>query len=76
MTMNHLFTGYLMAERENHASPSTFECVDEHPEYVDGQSANTNGGLLHFQRAICPNMGLPCPPYYGDRALTCVVCSK
>ena len=65
-----------MAENEGHASPSTFECVDEHPEYVHGQSADTNGGLFHFQRAICPNIGVPCPPYYGDRELTCVVCTK
>ena len=69
-------TGYLMAERETHASQSTFECVDEHPEYVFGQSANTDGGTFQFQRPVCPNMGLPCPPYYGDRELTCVVCNK
>ena len=74
--MSVYITGYLMAERETHVSPSTYECVDEHPEYVDGQSANTNGGLFHFQRAICPNIGIPCPPYYGDRELTCVVCTK
>ena len=65
-----------MAEAQISENPSTYECVDEHPEYIDGQSANVDGGTFHFQRAECPNLGLPCPPYYGDRELTCVVCTK
>ena len=67
-----------MSEDHNRANPhqTTFECVDGNPEYIDGESPSTNGNLFYFQRAVCPNMGVPCPTYYGDRELTCVVCTK
>ena len=58
----------------NHNHQSTFECVDGNPEYIDGESPSTNGNLFYFQRAVC--LGVPCPTYYGDRELTCVVCTK
>ena len=65
-----------MSENYNHDRQTTFECVVANPEYIDGESENTNGGLFYFQRALCPDWGVPCPTYYGDRELTCVVCTK
>ena len=65
-----------MAAFQGHNHQTTYECVDGNPEYIDGESADTEGSLFYFQRAVCSNMGVPCPNYYGDRELTCVVCTK
>ncbi|XP_067933739.1 short-chain collagen C4-like [Watersipora subatra] len=69
------YEGYLMAGHPGQTHQSTFECVDAEPEYVAGQSANTNGALLYFTIMDCYT-GIPCPPYNFNLALTCVVCSK
>ena len=70
--------GYLMAAYPHNKHPSTYECVDENPEYIAGQHANTNGANLFFVRPDCAGAGTigHCPPYDGNKQLTCVVCSK
>ena len=65
-----------MSEYYNHNHQQTFECIDANPEYVTGESTDDNAAVVQFQRAVCGRKGVPCPPYYGDRALTCVVCTK
>jgi hypothetical protein len=64
-----------MASYYGHHNPSTYECVDAGPEYIDGESANNNGGLFYFVRPACGSGG-HCAPYVADRVITCVVCSK
>ena len=64
-----------MAEKQDHKSQSTHECVDEMPEYVEDEAADKDGGILFFVQAIC-NQGLDCPSYDANKAITCVVCSK
>ncbi len=70
------YTGYLMAERFNHASASTFECVDEYAEALKGTSSdkNTHGGLFMSVESRCENF--LCPPYTKGAELTCAVCTK
>ncbi|XP_067940648.1 uncharacterized protein [Watersipora subatra] len=68
------YEGYLMSERDVHGHQTTYECVDENPEYVKGQEADINAGFFFFVRPHCAR-GVPCPPY-ENKALTCVVCSK
>ena len=53
---------------------SSYACVDSEPEYIDGEIANNNGGLLQFNKPIC-TQGIECPPYYPERPITCVVCT-
>ena len=50
---------------------SNYECVDYDPQSVPGQ-----GGLsvMSFLSHVEP--GFSCPPYYAERELTCVVCSR
>lgn len=72
-----IFEGYLMTEYHSHKR-ATFECVDESPEYITGHGANRNGALFYFVKPDCDGDGDigHCPPYYSDRQLTCVVCSR
>ena len=62
----------------NHAHPTTFECMDGHPEFIAGLASNDNGALFHFIKAECSGGGRigHCPPYYTNRQLTSVVCSR
>ena len=64
-----------MSAYRDHASPSTFECVDCNPESVSGSISNTDGGLFYHIEVQC-NYGLPCPPYDSGKEVTCVVCTK
>lgn len=68
-------TGYLMTGTTKR---NTYECVDEHPEYLQGHSANKNGALFYFVKPDCDGEGDTghCPPYVAGRQLTCVVCSR
>lgn len=77
-TFMFFFSGYLMSERESHAQPSTFECVDAAPEAITGLLANTDGALFYFIRTDCSGTATTghCPPYQANKELTCVVCSK
>ena len=66
-----------MAAYPHNKHPSTYECVDENPEYIAGQHAGTNGANLHFVLPDCAEAGTigHCPPYAANKQLTCVVCS-
>jgi len=67
-----------MTQRYDHPHPTTYECVDQYPEYIPGMSDNTDGALFYFIRADCSGSGNTgqCPPYLDKKQLTCVVCSK
>ena len=68
------YHGYLMSE--HHTSiRSEFICVATHPDLVRGKSSNTNGVLLHFVEVDC-GFGIDCPPYSGEKELTCAVCTR
>ena len=42
-------SGYVMTSYDDGYQDRTmFECVDSRPEYIHGQQADTQGGLLHF----------------------------
>ena len=64
-----------MTEHHSHKHSSTFECIDDKPEYIEGQAGNSEGALFYFIRPDC-GTGVPCPPYDSSRELTCVVCSR
>jgi len=68
------YSGFLMGERNSHASSKEFICMDGNPESLTGTYTDRNGALFHFQRSVCGS--LPCPPYIDGRELTCVVCTK
>ena len=57
---------------------NTYECMDANPEYITGHSDNSDGALFHFVQPDCNGEGriAHCLPYYENRQLTCVVCSK
>jgi len=67
-----------MTEHYTNAHPTTYECVDQYPEYVNGMGGDVNGALFYFVRTDCFGDGATakCPPYYDKKQLTCVVCSK
>ena len=62
-----------MSERHNHASQSTFECVDIYAEAITGTGTNTIGGIFDLVESRCSNP--LCPPYVNGRELTCAVCT-
>ena len=68
------YYGYLMTEQTTHYR-SSFNCVDVNPAIVAGGSGNTNGALFYYITATC-NLGLQCPPYVANKAVTCAVCTK
>ncbi|XP_067941945.1 putative cuticle collagen 145 [Watersipora subatra] len=67
------YEGYIMSANYVDNGKTTFECVDANPEYIDGESANDNGALFHFNKASC-SQGVPCPPYNANKAITCADC--
>lgn len=69
--------GYLMTQRHTQTG-STYECVDENPEYVDGMESDRNGARFYFVKANCGHEGTTghCPPYSSTKQLTCSVCTK
>ena len=64
-----------MSALRDHKHPTTFECVDADPEYINGLSGDSNEALIYFIRPTC-SVGLNCPPYNGGQEITCVVCTK
>ena len=69
------YDGYLMAEKYDHVSSATFECVDRNsPESVRGKDPFTQGGYFYHVEIKCN--GLDCPPYDTGKEVTCVVCTK
>ena len=68
------YHGYLMsAHRGNQRTE--YICVDGNPDVLRGHSADTNGALLYLVEVHCGH-GLDCPPFDGNKELTCVVCSQ
>ena len=75
-----LLSGYLMSGSTAQNAPSTYQCVDENPQYihVNGESLNTDGALLYFIKPDCSGAQTigHCPPYDATKQLTCVVCTR
>ncbi len=70
------YYGYLMSEATLYGGyhRTMFECVDNDPDAVPGESANSNPAQMHHVEAVC--FGLDCPPYDPAKELTCMVCTK
>ncbi|XP_063415708.1 uncharacterized protein LOC134697384 [Mytilus trossulus] len=68
------YHGYLGSGYHMHAAPTSYVCVDSHPEYINGGVQNEDGKLFYSVLARCGS--LQCPPYINNYPLTCVVCSK
>ena len=68
------YTGYLMSQHTAHYR-SMYECVDKDPESVPGLAMESDPrALLYPVEPSCG--GLSCPPYDGEKELTCVVCTR
>ena len=67
------YFGYLHSENQGNAR-SSFICVDEDMEFIDGKTGNQVGSDLWIVEASC--VSLPCPPYNEEAEMSCVVCSK
>ncbi|CAG2197574.1 unnamed protein product [Mytilus edulis] len=67
------YHGILASGAYNH-KPSSYICLDRHPEFLQGGEDNKNGRLLYATQTKCGS--LPCPPYANKMAINCVVCSK
>ena len=69
------YVGYLMAEYYNRDSRTMYECVDKDPESVPGLNAGSDPrAFFELVEPYCN--GLSCPPYDGEKELTCVVCTR
>ena len=69
------YSGYLMAEQYTHKGRTTYVCMDNAPEVIQGGAQNKNGVLFYVIEATCGG-ALPCPYYVDGWEITCVVCSK
>ena len=68
------YTGYLMTEKSSNQNNKDYICVDKDSKPVPGSAGNVNGASLYHVTATCT--GIPCPPYYNDIYVACVVCTK
>ena len=68
------YGGYLTTSHHQHQR-TTFECMDEAPEVIEGVGRDENGALFYTVEGDC-GYSLPCPNYVEGWALTCVVCTK
>ena len=68
------YAGYLMSGWHNHKGRTTYTCVDNAPEVIDGGGSDQNGLLFYNTEAKCGS--LPCPKYIDGWEVTCVVCTK
>ncbi|XP_071134416.1 uncharacterized protein [Mytilus edulis] len=64
----------ILASGAHHYKPSSYICLDSHPEFLQAGEDNKNGHLLYATRTKCGS--LACPPYANNMAINCVVCSK
>ena len=69
------YVGYLMTEHYSRNSRTMYECVDKDPESVPGLNAGSDPRAFFLQVEPYCN-GLSCPPYDGEKELTCVVCTR
>ena len=53
---------------------TTYVCMDNAPEVIEGGAANKNGVLFYIVEAVC--CSLLCPNYVDGWEVTCVVCTK
>ncbi|VDH90187.1 Hypothetical predicted protein [Mytilus galloprovincialis] len=67
------YHGYLASNHYGYKA-SSYICVDNKPEFLQGGKSNQNGNLLFATATKCGS--LPCPPYDDNFAVYCVVCSK
>ncbi|CAG2222709.1 unnamed protein product [Mytilus edulis] len=67
------YHGYLASNHYGYKA-SSYICVDNKPEFLQGGKSNQNGNLLYATATKCGS--LPCPPYDDNFAVYCVVCSK
>ena len=67
------YFGYLMSNARS-LTRTMFECLDKDSESIPGSVANSNPALFYTVETSCN--GIPCPPYYEGREVTCVVCTK
>ena len=67
------YWGYLMAEQYNHAGRTTYVCMDNAPEVIEGGRQDRNGVLFYNTEAEC---GGPLPNYVDGWEITCVVCTQ
>ena len=70
----HEYHGYLTTSADIY-HPTTFECMDEAPEVIEGAGRATDGALFYTVEGDC-SRSLPCPNYVNGWAITCVVCTK
>jgi len=68
------YRGVLVSGDYGHKAASTYICLHEQPEIVDGGAADQNGKLLYT--VVGKYGSLQCPPYKNDHEITCAVCSK
>ncbi|CAC5370387.1 unnamed protein product [Mytilus coruscus] len=64
----------LLASGSVYHGPSSYICVDSHPEYLQAGKDDRNGHRFYMVGFQCGS--LHCPPYHDDRVAYCVVCSK
>ena len=68
------YKGHLSAGYYGHYSASEYVCLDGSLEGRIGSSKALYGKLMTYTVSTCGS--LPCPPYLGNRMVTCVVCSN
>lgn len=68
------YHGYLTSNHYINKRGSTFTCMHETPEFLEGGSANQDGHVFYGVMTSCGS--LKCPPYINHKALTCVVCTR
>ncbi len=70
------YYGYLMSDATKWSDHyrTMFECVDNNPDAVPGESGSTWPAVMFHVEAVCD--GLDCPPYDPAKEFTCVVCTK
>ncbi|XP_071134417.1 uncharacterized protein [Mytilus edulis] len=67
------YNGILASGAYSH-KPSSYICLDSHPEFLQGGQGDQNGHVLYGTSTKCGS--LACPPYVDNMAINCVVCSK
>ncbi|KAI0232754.1 hypothetical protein LSAT2_016965 [Lamellibrachia satsuma] len=67
------YSGYLMSQHYT-LKRTTYVCMDNAPEVVQGGEPNKNGALFYNTEAKCGS--LPCPNYVEGWEITCVVCTS
>ncbi|XP_063404416.1 uncharacterized protein LOC134687889 [Mytilus trossulus] len=67
------YHGILASGHYGH-KPSSYICIDSHPEFLQAGQDDKNGHLLYATQTNCGS--LACPPYVNNKAINCVVCSR